>query len=65
MEKGNFRNRKVTNNKCCRGRKREAEPESGPIMKMRRHRDLRCHQKGHMNVYYIEKRERQKRFPKP
>lgn len=26
---------------------------------------LRSHQKGHMNVYYIEKRERKKKFLKP
>lgn len=25
---------------------------------------MRSHQKGHMNVYYIEKKESKKRFPK-
>lgn len=32
-----------------------------PAGKMRAHRGLRSHQKGHMNVYYIEKRNRKKR----
>ena len=43
----------------------EDQSEICPILKMRGHRDLRSHQKGHMGVYYIEKRERKKRFPKP
>lgn len=30
-----------------------------------RHGNLRSHQKGHMNVYYIEKRKRKTMFPKP
>ena len=34
-------------------------------MSSRGHRQVRSHQKGHMNVYYIEKKERKKRFPKP
>lgn len=41
------------------------QSESCLITKTRGHRDLRNHQKYDMNVYYIEKRERKKRFPKP
>lgn len=42
----------------------KSRSESCPRMKTRGHRDLRSHQKGHRNVYYIEKRERKKRFSK-
>lgn len=38
----------------------------GPISWKKKHAGaLRSHQKGHMNVYYIEKRERKKKFLKP
>lgn len=60
LEKGDPHNGKDTN----RMLQREEEvalatlSETCPFMQMRGHRDLKSHQKGHIYVYYIEKRER-------